>query len=103
VSIEVSKSVARQRMRDQPVSVADFSGSVLGWLVARARTVVSGGLSMLLRKRRVKSVIEQAESEHLRRLEFAEEYARGYLAGWKECFRACQEAMEESNEGGWNN
>jgi hypothetical protein len=103
VSIEVPESVARRGTRDQPAPVANVSGGALGWLVALARSALSGGLSMFLKERQAKPVIDQAEREHLRRLEFAEEYARGYLAGWKECFRACEEAIEESNNRGWNN
>ena len=103
MSIEVSKSHAERFTGDQTAPIANVSGSPLGWLAAVARRAVSGGLSVLWKKRCAQTVMNAAQREHLRALESAEEYARGYVAGWKECFRVCQEAIEESHDGGWNN
>jgi hypothetical protein len=103
VSIGVPKDRVRRMTRDRPALDAHASYGALGWLAAVGRTVISGGLSIFRKKRRAKTVVDEVEREHLRRLEFAEEFARGYLAGWKECFRACQEAIEEGSDGGWNN
>ncbi len=103
MSIEVPTSHTERITRDQAVPIARASGSALGWLAAVARRAVSGGVSVLWKRRCAQAVMDEADREHLRRLEFAAEYARGYVAGWKECFRACQEAIEESYDGGWNN
>jgi hypothetical protein len=102
VSTEVSNRRVRGVAPDEAPRVPPAPHGALGWLAATARRAVVGGLSIFVKQRRARAAVK-AEREHLRRLDFAEEFARGYLAGWKECLLACQEAIEEGHDGGWSN